>query len=324
MAQPVPAHEEMAFKTRIEFRYIGKGKVPITDLRDITTGKAVYGADVTLPGMKVAVIARPPVVGGTAASYDDSAALAIDGVEAVRRVAATQAHPSASPRSAGSPSSPRTHGRRNAGRDALEIEWEAGRQRQLQLRELHAGDAGDGGTAGQDRARSGRLGQPPYRRPRAPSTRTYTQNHMAHIPMEPPAALANFADGKLEIWAPVQSPYRRAHDAASAVGLDPEDVTVHVTLLGGGFGRKSKCDFVTEAAAPAPGRGRAGARPVDARGRRAAFASYHTTSVERIEVTLDADGKVTGWHHRSVAPTILSTFAADPGLAMPLEERHGT
>ena len=83
MALPVPPFEELAFRDEAEFRYIGKGNVPITDLHDITVGKAVYGADVSRPGMKFAAVARPPVVGGKATSYDATAALAVPGVEQV-------------------------------------------------------------------------------------------------------------------------------------------------------------------------------------------------------------------------------------------------
>ena len=70
MALPVPPFEKLKFKDETEFRYIGKGDVQIYDLHDITTGKAVYGADVSLPGMKYAVIARPPVVGGKVKSVE--------------------------------------------------------------------------------------------------------------------------------------------------------------------------------------------------------------------------------------------------------------
>jgi isoquinoline 1-oxidoreductase subunit beta len=83
MALPVPAFESLSFKDESDFRYIGKGAVQIYDLHDITTGKAVYGADVHLPGMRYAVIARPPVVGGKVRSVDSSAALAVPGVEKV-------------------------------------------------------------------------------------------------------------------------------------------------------------------------------------------------------------------------------------------------
>ena len=83
MALPVPTHEEIAYKSEDEFRYVGKGEVQIYDLHDITTGKAVYGADVSLPGMKYAVAVRPPVVGGKVVSFDASEALAMPGVVGV-------------------------------------------------------------------------------------------------------------------------------------------------------------------------------------------------------------------------------------------------
>ena len=83
MALPVPPFEQLTFKDEADFRYIGKGEVQIYDLHDITTGKAIYGADVHLPGQKYAVIARPPVVGGKVKSVDSTAALAVPGVEKV-------------------------------------------------------------------------------------------------------------------------------------------------------------------------------------------------------------------------------------------------
>ncbi|SEK99209.1 isoquinoline 1-oxidoreductase, beta subunit [Roseivivax marinus] len=320
MAQPVPTHEEIVFKTEDQFRYMGKGEVQITDLHDITTGKAVYGADVTLPGMKVAVIARPPVVGGKATSYDDSAALAIDGVESTHELPYVTAPVGFAPLGGIAVIAANTWAAER-GRNALRIEWQAGdngsytsesyMQEMLETSEQPGTvvrDQGDWDAAVSEAART--------------VTRTYTQNHMAHIPMEPPAALANYADGKLEIWAPVQSPYQTRLDAAKAVGLEPENVTVNVTLLGGGFGRKSKADFVTEAALLSQAVG-APVRVQWTREDDVRHSFMHTTSAERIEVALDADDKVTGWNHRSVAPTILSTFAPDPGLAMPLEQGMG-
>ncbi|WP_306132772.1 xanthine dehydrogenase family protein molybdopterin-binding subunit [Roseivivax marinus] len=320
MAQPVPAHEEIVFKTEDQFRYMGKGEVQITDLHDITTGKAVYGADVTLPGMKVAVIARPPVVGGKATSYDDSAALAIEGVESTHELPYVTAPVGFAPLGGIAVIAANTWAAER-GRNALQIEWEAGdnrsytsesyMQEMLETSEQPGTvvrDQGDWDAAVSEAART--------------VTRTYTQNHMAHIPMEPPAALANYADGKLEIWAPVQSPYQTRLDAAKAVGLEPENVTVNVTLLGGGFGRKSKADFVTEAALLSQAVG-APVRVQWTREDDVRHSFMHTTSAERIEVALDAEDKVTGWNHRSVAPTILSTFAPDPGLAMPLEQGMG-
>ena len=92
----------MKLKEPSAFRYIGKGNVPLADLVDITTGKAIYGQDVMLPGMKFAVIARPPVVGGKVASVDASAAMKVPGVEKIVKLAGTPA-PASSARSAASP-----------------------------------------------------------------------------------------------------------------------------------------------------------------------------------------------------------------------------
>jgi isoquinoline 1-oxidoreductase beta subunit len=102
------------------------------------------------------------------------------------------------------------------------------------------------------------------------------------------------------------------------VGLPVEAVTVNVTLLGGGFGRKSKCDFVHEAAILSQKVG-APVRVQWTREDDIRHDFYHTTSVERIEAAIDANGKVTGWRHRSVAPSIISTFKPDDGYQFPIE-----
>ncbi len=150
----------------------------------------------------------------------------------------------------------------------------------------------------------------------------YYQPHMAHATMEPPAAVANVANGKAEIWAPVQSPYGARKDIAAALHMNEADVRVNVTLLGGGFGRKSKCDFAIEAALLSQKIG----APVKVQWTREddiRHGFYHTTSVERIEAALDAGGKVTGWRHNSVAPSILSTFAPDSGHQFFIETGMG-
>jgi len=151
----------------------------------------------------------------------------------------------------------------------------------------------------------------------------YTQQHVAQASMEPPVALARIVDGKIEVWAPVQSPYGTREDIAKTMGVPIENVTVHVTLLGGGFGRKSKCDFAIEAVQLSK---TLGGKPVRVQWTREddlQHAFYHTTSAERIEVALDKAGKVTGWRHRTVAPSILSTFAEDSGYQFKIEYGMG-
>jgi isoquinoline 1-oxidoreductase beta subunit len=320
MALPTPPLDQLTFKDEADFRYIGKGTVPIYDLHDITTGKAIYGADVHLPGMKFAVIARPPVVGGKVKSFDGTAALAVPGVEQVLEVEGKAPPAKFAPLGGVAVVAANTYAA-IAGRDALQIEWEDGphavystaayRQAMSATAQQPGKVIRDQGDVDAAFAGAARV-----------TSAEYYQAHMAHVAMEPPVALANVANGKIEIWAPVQSPYGTRQDVAEANGVPIEDVTVHVTLLGGGFGRKSKCDFVLEAvqlskAVGAPVRVQ-WTREDDIR-----HCFYHTTSVERLEAALDADNKVVGWRHRSVAPSILSTFAEDSGYQFPIEYGMG-
>ena len=320
MALPVPAHEDIAYKSEDEFRYMGKGQVQITDLRDITTGDAIYGADVSLPNMKIAVVARPPVVGGKATSFDRDAAMAVPGVVAVHELPYSIPPAGFAPLGGIAVVAETTYAALN-GREALNVTWDGGPHAGYNtdsymaemvktaeapgtvLREM--GDV-DGAFSGAAKV----------------FARTYTQDHMAHMPMEPPAALANYTGAEMEIWAPVQSPYQARQDAAKAVGLEEANVRVNVTLLGGGFGRKSKADYVTEAALLS----QAVKAPVRVQWTReddVQHSFYHTASAERIEAALDADNKVVGWRHNSVAPSILSTFAPDGGNQFFIETGMG-
>ena len=320
MARPVPPREALDFRDEADFRYIGKDVVRIADLRDITTGAAVYGADVRLPGMRYAVIARPPVAGGSVAALDAADALAMPGVVAVERLQGA-ALPGGFAPLGGVAVIADTTWAALEGREALRIDWDRGPHAVYDSETFRAemeATAEAGGTVLRDR------GDWDAARATAATvlTRTYHQAHMAHATMEPPCATARVTEGRAEIWAPVQSPYQARKDIAAALGMDLEAVTVNVTLLGGGFGRKSKADFATEAALLSQ---RLGA-PVQVQWTREddiRNGYLHTTSVERIEAALDGEGRVTGWRHVSVAPTILSTFAPDATQQMGLESGMG-
>jgi len=291
-----------------DFRYLGKGKVGIVDLRDITVGTAQYGADVRLPGMKYAVIARPPVTGGKVVSFDPAEAMKVSGVEKVMEVQGWP-WPSKFQPLGGVAVIARNTGAAIKGRDALKIVWddgangkhdsvsyrseleEAARKPGLVVRK--EGDV-EAALKAADKVIVGE----------------YYLPHFAHVSMEPPVAVASVKDGKAEIWAPVQSPGGAREDIAKTLGIAEENVTVNVTLLGGGFGRKSKCDFAIEAALLSKALG----APVKVQWTREDDIRHdflHTVSAERIEAGLDKNGKVIAWRHRSVAPTILSTFAAN-------------
>ncbi|GLH77282.1 aldehyde dehydrogenase [Bradyrhizobium sp. SSBR45G] len=315
-SQPAPAIETVQLKSPKDFRYLGKGQVSIVDLHDITVGKARYGADVRLPGMKYAVIARPPVTGGKLKSFDPADALKVPGVEQVIEVKGWP-WPSKFQPLGGVAVIARNTGAAIKGRDALKIEWDDGANaaydsvayraeleaaaRQPGLVVRQEGDA-DAALKSADKVITGE----------------YYLPHFAHASMEPPVAVADVKSDKAEIWAPVQSPGGTREDVAKTLQIPPENVTVNVTLLGGGFGRKSKCDFALEAALLSKTLG----APVKVQWTRDDDLHHdflHTVSVERIEAGLDKSGKVVAWRHRSVAPTILSTFAAGADHAAPFE-----
>jgi isoquinoline 1-oxidoreductase beta subunit len=197
------------------------------------------------------------------------------------------------------------------GRDALKIEWEDGPHGSYDTEQYRKEMSATAAKPGKVIRKQGDA-EAAFQGAAKVVSAEYYQPHMAHIAMEPPVALVNVADGKVEVWAPVQSPYGTRQDVAEKMGVPIENVTVNVTLLGGGFGRKSKCDFVLEAALLSREIG----APVLVQWTREddiQHSFYHTTSVERIEAALDASNKVVGWRHRSVAPSIISTFAEDTG-----------
>lgn len=320
MDLPAPSREDLAYKDERSFKYIGKGSVQITDLHDITTGSAIFGADVSLDGMKYAVIARPPVVNGRVKSFDPSAALAVKGVERVEEIAGSTMPAKFSPLGGVAVIASSTWAALK-GREALKIEWDAGPNASYDTeayRQTLSASAAAGGQVVRDQGNVDTALENAAR----VFTREYYQPHMAHAPMEPPAALANVKDGKCEVWSCVQSPYGTRVDVANALGMNEEDVTINVTLLGGGFGRKSKCDFAIEAALLSQAVG-APVRVQWTREDDIRHSFYHTTSVERIEIGLDGDNKPVAWRHRSAAPSFLALFAPDSGHMHPIEVGMG-
>jgi isoquinoline 1-oxidoreductase beta subunit len=140
--------------------------------------------------------------------------------------------------------------------------------------------------------------------------------------MEPVVALANVGNGKAEIWAPVQSPMDARKTVAEYLKLDVANVKVNVTLLGGGFGRKSKPDFVCEAAYLS----REVGAPVRVQWTREDDLQHsylHSVAAHRLEAGFDAKGKVIAWHHRSAYPAIGASFAPNVKGAEPDELTNG-
>jgi isoquinoline 1-oxidoreductase beta subunit len=320
-ALQTPPADQIKLKDEASFRYLGKGNVQIVDLFDITTGHAVYGIDTKLAGLKYAVIARPPVMGGKLASYDRAAAMKVPGVEKIVVIEGTPP-PSKFQPIGGVAVIGRNTWAAIKGREALVIKWDDGPhasydsaayKTQLEETARKPGkvvrNEGDADKALADAAKT--------------VSAEYYIPHLPHATMEPPSATVRVADGKCEAWAAVQSPGTTRTELAEKLGLKPADVTVNVTLLGGGFGRKSKPDFVLEAALLSREMGGAPVKVIWTREDDLHHDYLHTVSAERIEAGVDAQGRVVAWRHRSVAPTIRATFVPDPKFEQPGEISQG-
>jgi isoquinoline 1-oxidoreductase beta subunit len=309
-ALPTPAAAEVKLKDPSAFRYIGKGNVALVDLHDITVGSATYGQDVRLPGMKYAVVARPPVVGGKVVSFDATETMKVPGVEKVVQLDGTPAPAKFNPLGGVAVIAKNTWAAMK-GRDALKIVWDDGPNKDYDSKAYKAKLEEQVRKAGKVERNDGDADAALKSAARV-ITAEYYAPHIAHATMEPPAAVARREGGKWTVWAPVQSPGGARDDIAKALGIEPGEMVVNCTLLGGGFGRKSKCDFAIEAAWLSRALDGAPVKVVWTREDDLHHGYYHTVTVDRFEAGLDAGNKVVAWRHRSASPTILSTFAPDP------------
>ena len=317
----VPDIETVELKKPSEFRYMAKNPVRIVDLHDITTGHAIYGADVRMEGLKYAVMARPPVIGAKIKSFDPSAALKVPGVEAVYELEG-KAPPAKFASLGGIAVVARNTYAAIAGRDALKIDWDMGPHAVYTTTQF-AKEMEE--TARKPGKVVRNLGDPDaaFAKAKKVVSAAYHQQHVAQASMEPPVAIARFANGKIDVWSPLQSPYGARKDISDAYKVPEGNVTVNVTLLGGGFGRKSKCDYALEAVELSKRSNGAPVMLVWTREDDLRNGFYHTTSCEYLDAAIDEKGKVTAWRHRSVAPSILSTFAPDSGYQFNLEYGMG-
>ena len=307
---PAPALDTLRLKEPSAFRYIGKGTISVVDLFDITTGKATYGQDVRLPGMMYAVVARPPVVQGKVASYDAAEAMKVPGVVKVVAIDGTPPPAAFSPLGGVAVIAKSTWAALK-GRDALKIVWDDGPNASFDSVAYKAMLEENVRKPGKLERNEGDVDAALGSAAKV-ITAEYYSPHLAHATMEPPAATARRTGDKWEIWTSVQSPGGARDDIAKRLGADIKDVTLHCTLLGGGFGRKSKWDFAIEAALLSKAMDGAPVKVVWTREDDIRHGFYHTVTAERLEAGLDKSNKVVAWRHRSAAPSLFANFMPDP------------
>ena len=318
---PVPMGSAIRLKRSNEFRYIGKEQTLSADGEDIVSGKATYGADLRSVGMVYAVVSRPPVFGSKATSYDADAAMNVKGVIKVMEIEGTVVPSEFKPLGGIAVVAENTWAAMK-GREALKVEWSDSPNDQYESQHYRRQMEEVAKKRGKEIRAHGDL-EDAFAKAKKKHAATYYLPHVAHAPMEPPAATGLLKDDFLEVWAPTQAPQAARTHAAERAGLPLEKTRVNVTLLGGGFGRKSKADFINEAVEVAKAFPGKAARVQWTREDDLRHDYLHTVSIEHLEASLSSRGKVTGWLHRSVAPTIMSIFAPDQRNQAAFESNMG-
>jgi isoquinoline 1-oxidoreductase beta subunit len=307
-ALPVPAMDAIRLKNPAQFRYIGTGKLKLVDAQDIVTGNTQYGTDTRVEGMLYAVVARPQVYGGKVVSFDAADAMKMPGVVKVVAIEATPGAPQFNPLGGVAVIGNNTWAAMQ-GRKALKIVWDDGPNASYDSVAYRATLEAAANKPGKVVRNEGDFAAAAASAAKRVEAQYYLP-HLAHASMEAPAATARIVDGKCEVWGCFQSPQAARDLVAKRLGMPVENVTVHVTLLGGGFGRKSKPDYGIEAAVLSKAMDGKPVKVVWTRDDDLHNDYFHTVSVEHLEAGLDAKGHPVAWLHRSVAPTIMSTFDA--------------
>ena len=311
--------DHVPLKDAKDFRYIGR-PVPRVDIPEKVDGSAVFGLDVRVPGMLFAVIARCPHFGGKLVRCDDSGAKATPGVKAVSalppigfvpaigrnfNVAGGVAVVAASTWAA------------IQGQKALKLVWDKGPGAQettaglqAQFREKAAGPPttviAERGDVSVTLASAARKIEAVYETP-----------FQAHATMEPMNTTVHVkGDGRIEVWSPTQIPVIAQKEVASLAGVALENVTVHLMLSGGSFGRRYQWDYLAEAWQVAKEM-RVPVQVMRTREDDMQHDFYHQASYQHLAGALDSDGNILAWSHRTVSTSIREVFDSADAMRDP-------
>ncbi|MBA3393784.1 MAG: xanthine dehydrogenase family protein molybdopterin-binding subunit [Deltaproteobacteria bacterium] len=279
------------------------------DIRPKVDGSGIYGVDVQLPGLLTAVIVRPPVRGGTVAKLDASAARARRGVVDVVQIPEGVAVIAEG------------YWEARTGAELLQVTWDEGHGGTLDTDALFAAFEKLASARGQRTAHdAGDAYEALGKGTRVEAT--YRAPYLAHATMEPQNATCWIRRGRCEVWAPTQTPGIARFRVAEAIGFDLDDVAIHTTLIGGGFGRRGLVDYAVEAARLA----QRVKRPIKVMWSREDDQEhdwYRPMAVSKFVGSVEfgtgnesrplqpGPGRITGWLHRLVAQSIVTHEAGD-------------
>jgi isoquinoline 1-oxidoreductase subunit beta len=286
-ASTLPAPTDVPLKQAKDYKIVGQRKARV-DTPSKVKGEAIFGIDLRTPGMKYAVLARCPTIGGKFASFDDKESKKIPGVSYVGKISDTAVAVVAD----------RVWSAME-GRRVLNASWKDGPNKNLTTASVVDGLRQAATKKGVSLYSAGDVSKAKGRR----ITAEYQLPFMAHAPMEPGNCTASYSANGCELWAPTQVPQDCRDSVAQAVGLDPDQVKVNVTMMGGGFGRRLEHDYAVEAALVS----KAINTPVKVIWTREddmRFSTYRPASLHQLSAVLDGAGWPVAFTHRIVAPSI--------------------
>jgi isoquinoline 1-oxidoreductase beta subunit len=289
-ASELPIPQNPPLKKESEFVYMGKTMKRV-DVPEKVDGTAVYGADVVLPGMLYASIARPPVFGAKLLSFDQKAAESVKGVQKVAQIPQ------------GLVVCADTMAAALKGRDALRTKWDQGTHPAINddFVEKHYFEGLDkpGAVVKNTGDAKKALADAPKK-----MEAVYYVPFVAHVCQEPMNCTADVQKDRCDVWVPTQNQTGSRMLAAKISGLPPGKVNINTTFLGCGFGRRTSPDTVIEAVAAS----KAAGKPVKVMWTREEDIKYdffRGATVQRIQAALDKDGFVTGWSHKVSCTSLL-------------------
>ncbi len=300
---PIPDLATVPLKKPEDFKVIGQS-IPRTDIPSKTDGSAQFGLDVRVPGMLYAVIARCPTFGGKPAKFNAEKAKAVPGVRHVVEIPAVG--PGAFSAGGVAVVADNTWAA-TEGRAALEIEWDRGPhagETSAVLSEKMRGLAAQPGKVIRNEGEADAALVGAAKKIEA----EYELPFLAHAPMEPLNCTAHVTADRAELWAPTQFPDWNQRAVAQVTGLKPENVVVHTTLMGGGFGRRAQADFAVEAAQVSKAAG-APVQVVWTRDDDMQHCFYRPASFHKLWGGVDESGRATAWKHRMVSTSISAMWS---------------
>lgn len=286
-ASTLPIPSDVTLKQSKDYKIVGQ-RLPRVDSPDKVKGEAVFGIDFNIPGMKYATLLRCPTIGGKVSAFDDKDSKKISGVSYIGKTGD----------SAVAVVADSVWGAME-GRRVLNVTWDEGPNKDLNTAGITASLKQAASKKGVTLYSAGDPAKAAGRRISA----EYSLPFMAHAPMEPGNCTAHYQGTKCEMWIPTQVPQDCRDSVATAIGLDPDQVKVNVTLMGGGFGRRLEHDYAVEAALVS----KAINAPVKVLWTREddmRFSTYRPASLHQLSATLDGSGVPSGLTHRIIAPSI--------------------